>query len=638
MKRAMQIKIVLVLLTASFASAVEASATETFLSPQPTAIEVEGMLQIMLKFSEAALGDSLPVMVQFCDSLDVPVQGIPCTLTVGETKLARTSDANGEVLFWVSRNDVSGKIECTAYSDRPMEHYCPFYIDTPTWHLLSSGKEVGFETGVGLSEIKKDGIRVLYPEGFEAKAREVMTAIQEEKELIQRITGMRLFPLKIMLADKYVLGVCVGGFGLSLKQDSSYMNLWIYGIFSHEWVEGSLIHYYQIYGDTTNRWIGDGLASYVEKESLKQMKLIPSDSKPRALNLNEYTDEMVYDLRNWRTATWEDFSGGGGVGCLGYPLARYFWKKVVRKSGNPQIITEFLREYQKQDDKSSQNAIAILERLSGLDIDKELVITGKEYIENVNRYWPVAVPLPGMVMIGLIGIDNRFSMGDSTGKFTSPVRNVQIEGFFLDRYEVANKQFCEFLNAMGNQKEGGSYWFDEWYYSDIIHKGDSFRVKAGRESYPVSQVSWYGAAAYAKWAGKRLPTEAEWEYAASNGGKTLYPWGDDWHDDYCNWGEEGELDGYEFVAPVGSFEQGKNHYECYDMLGNVFEWVQDWYAPYDPADTINPQGPATGELKVHRGGCYKYSKEWQNRYARIGGRPSACYPCVGFRCAMDVPE
>jgi len=270
-----------------------------------------------------------------------------------------------------------------------------------------------------------------------------------------------------------------------------------------------------------------------------------------------------------------------------------------------------------------------------LDIDQELVITSQEFAENVNRYWPIPISPAGM---NLIFAGNSFMMGDSSEKSTSPVRKVQLDHFFLDRYEVTNKQFCEFLNEMGNQREGGFYWFNEWFYSSIIRDGDSFVVRSSREKVPVSMVSWYGAAAYAKWAGKRLPTEAEWEFAASNNGTTLYPWDGEWHDDYCNWGEGGELDGYEFVAPVDAFEKGKNHYDCYNMVGNVFEWVADWQATYDPADTINPQGPAEGDLKVHRGGCYKYSPEWQNRYARIGGSPSNTYPCVGFRCAADVPK
>lgn len=279
-----------------------------------------------------------------------------------------------------------------------------------------------------------------------------------------------------------------------------------------------------------------------------------------------------------------------------------------------------------------------------MDINKELVITGKEYqeylVELANSNPDYVIPPQGMT---LILTENPFVMGDTSSPFStsSPARRVHLDYFFLDEYEVTNAQFCKFLNAMGNQKEGGSYWLNERGYSEIIEENAAYRVKSGFEEYPACEVSWYGAAAYARWSGKRLPTEAEWEFAASNGGKTLYPWGDNWHDDYCNWGEEGKLDGYEYTAPVNSFEKGKNWYGCYNLVGNVFEWVWDWYDSYNPADTINPQGPTEPnkhQEKIHRGGCYKYDKDWQNRYPRLGGRASGSFPCVGFRCAADVPK
>ncbi|NLI99498.1 formylglycine-generating enzyme family protein, partial [bacterium] len=288
---------------------------------------------------------------------------------------------------------------------------------------------------------------------------------------------------------------------------------------------------------------------------------------------------MVFDLRKWREATFSSLEGGDAE-WLNYKIAPYFWAKVVDKSGNPEIIAQFLDEFKKQKKRTSEKAIEILSSLSGLDINKELVVSAKEYRENIYRYWPVPVTPLGMV---LITATNTFLMGDSSDRFTTPVRKITLNDFFLDRFEVTNEQYSEFLNDVGNQKEGGSYWLDETSYPDILLEDGKYIVRKGRENYPVFYVSWYGASAYAKWTGKRLPTEAEWEYAASNGGTTLYPWGNEWHDDYCNWGDTGKLDGYEFTAPVGSFEKGKNHYDCYDMVGNVFEWVADWYEPYDPA-------------------------------------------------------
>jgi len=238
----------------------------------------------------------------------------------------------------------------------------------------------------------------------------------------------------------------------------------------------------------------------------------------------------------------------------------------------------------------------------------------------------------------LIQPDGPFVMGDTMVEFSKPLRNIHLKSFFFDLYEVSNKQYCEFLNAVGNHLEGGTYWFNETSYSDILMEDGTYKVRKERENYPVTCVSWYGAKAYARWVGKRLPSEAEWEYAASNGGTTLYSWGNEWYSDYCNWGDDGELDGFEFKAPVNSFEDGKNLYGCYNLVGNVFEWVADWQTRYDSADTINPQGPQEGKLKVHRGGCYKYPEAWQDSHDRIGGPPYVTYPCVGFRCAMDVTK
>jgi formylglycine-generating enzyme required for sulfatase activity len=615
-------------------------------------IDVNEMLEDFLVYPEGATGDSMPVMVQFWDTLYQSVEGIPCTLKVGSKKLAGSSDAEGEVLFWVSRRETSKKIRFIAHPDRPVETEYSFLVDIPTGHLLSSGKKVGFETGAGLQEIKEDAIRVLYPEGFKAKAEEILAIMRQEKELIQNITGLGVYPLRIMLVDKYIPGICVNGYGLPLKQDSLYLNAEIYSTVPHEWFHQILNRYCEIDKDDFNRWIDDGLAEYVSDSVYK--RFAPPDPGLRALNLERY-EGQVYDLRCWLSLSAEEEAIAKGrelpkgegsiyVSWTGYSLAPYFWKKVVKKSDNPEIIAEFLAEFQKEEDRSSKNAIAILSRLSGLDINKELVISGEEYqqhlLELVKGNSDYVIPREGMA---LIPTDNLFVMGDSSSMFSSssPARTVHLDYFFLDKYEVTNAQYCEFLNAMGNQKEGDSYWLNERGYSEIINEDGKYRVNKGFEDYPVCEVSWYGAAAYAKWAGKRLPTEAEWEFAASNGGKTLYPWGDHWNDDYCNWGEEGKLDGYEFTAPVDSFASGKNWYGCYNLVGNVFEWVWDWYDSYNPADTINPQGPAEPDKyqeKIHRGGCYKYDKDWQCRYPRLGGRASGSFPCVGFRCAMDVPK
>ncbi|MCK4334817.1 SUMF1/EgtB/PvdO family nonheme iron enzyme [candidate division WOR-3 bacterium] len=569
--------------------------------------------------------DSIPLGLELYDSIGKPVVGQTCTLFVKSKEtlvLDRVSDDFGQLIFWVSQPRLKTKHELRISSNQPVTAGI-----SATSHDFGDPR-AGFETGEGLLTMKDGWVKVLYPKGQEAKAKEMLDALKESERIIDSITRMDLEPLKIIMTDRPT-NYTIGGWVSSLEPDMGSKYL----VWPHEWVEGSLSHFYDIYTDPTNRWIGDGLANYLSLIICNEF--YPLGSNFLRFYVTPANSNKVFDLRTWNTGSPKDFMSRKTIGISGYAIAPFFWAKVVEKSQNPQIIAMFLSEYKKQEDKSQRAAIQLLSRLSGLDIDKEMVITGKEYLKNIARYWPAAATPDNMTLIP----GGSFYMGDSSSGVSS-IRKVYLSSFFLDRYEVNNRQFCEFLNAMGNQKEGGSYWLDETSYPDILSENGKYYVRKRRENYPVCHVSWYGARAYAKWAGKRLPTEAEWGFAASNKGTTLYPWGNEWHDDYCNWKEGGELDGYEFTCSVYSLPQGINKYDCYNMVGNVFEWVADWFAPYDPADTINPQGPQDGgkrNLKVHRGGCYKYPKKWQNRYERIGGTPDACYSCVGFRCAADVP-
>ncbi len=600
------------------------------------------------------LPDSLPVLIQFYDSLNQGVQGLSCDITTkSHVVFHEVSDSNGEILFNIPSDDADGEMEFSVHHIQDkVEVMSYLYGDDVTPWLLKYDNGVldfEFEIGDGLLEIKKGIIRVLYQEGQKERAKEIIKVFQEEEKIIHNKSGLRLHPFKIYLVDRLMLGWTIGGYGIALKQ-TDYCRMSLQHVIPHEWVEVSLDINYDIYDeDSTTRWIGDGLANYLSFEI--QKLLFPDRFNRFSSRVALEDSSAIYNLKNWLAYgdmnEDEKFSAAGiskalnedtPVGYKGYQLAPYFWAKIVDKSGKADLIANFLAEFKNAEHKDSKTAIDILSRLSGLDIDKELVITGKEFTDNINRYWPIIIPPLEMELV-YSDNDRLFNMGDSNDVASSPVRKVLLrKSFFIDKYEVTNAKYCKFLNEMGNQKEGGSYWLDESSYPNILFEDGKYVVRKGYENYPVYYVSWYGAVAYAKWAGKRLPTEAEWECVASNSGSTKYPWGNEWHDDYCNWGEEGKLDGYEFVAPVGSFEKGKNYDDCYDLVGNVFEWVADWQARYNLADTIDPKGPETGDIKVHRGGCYKYEKEWQNRYARIGGKPSSSYPCVGFRCAVDVPD
>ena len=207
-----------------------------------------------------------------------------------------------------------------------------------------------------------------------------------------------------------------------------------------------------------------------------------------------------------------------------------------------------------------------------------------------------------------------------------PQHTVYLDAYYIDKFEVTNTQFEAFVNATG-------------YRTLAEQKGELNTWRAayapGMENYPVVWMSWYDADAYCKWAGKRLPTEAEWEKAARGNLGRIFPWGNDWDPKKANCGEAG----YGHTMPVGSFPDGFSYYGARDMAGNVWEWVADWWDPnyYSVSATRNPQGPLTAtQNKVLRGGAFGNAK-WQLRTAhRHTSGPDGYAPDHGFRCAKSA--
>ena len=256
-------------------------------------------------------------------------------------------------------------------------------------------------------------------------------------------------------------------------------------------------------------------------------------------------------------------------------------------------------------------------------------------------------------------------------KDEQPAHTVAVDAFWIDQTEVTNEQFAVFLNERGNQSEevadaefarwlgdhhryssvydgeqGQVYWLEPGRYGLIEQVGGQFRPRSGHEDYPVIEVSWAGAAAYCEWVGGRLPTEAEWEYAARGPGGPLYPWGDTFDGSQANYcdascserGRDAALDdGQAEWAPVGGYPEGASWCGALDMAGNVWEWVNDWHADRQcqRAAAKNPQGPDTGTLRIRRGGSW-YDQHWAMRStSRRAEFPSSLRAhWVGFRCAV----
>jgi len=251
-----------------------------------------------------------------------------------------------------------------------------------------------------------------------------------------------------------------------------------------------------------------------------------------------------------------------------------------------------------------------------------------------------------------------------------PSHEVYLDAFYIDKYEVTNRQFKEFVDAAGYvtdaEKAGSSSVIvpadqaDEVLQGTDIGskwvKGAAWYAPDGPESniedkmdHPVVHVSWNDANAYAKWAGKRLPTEAEWEKAARGETNTNWFWGDllDSAGKYANlYGEhrweyiypKEVIDGYLKTAPVGSLLP--NGYGLYDTAGNVYEWTADWYQYdyFNISPKNNPSGPSEGEGKVIKGGtwwlCECYLRPADRESAPIGDHNHG----MGFRLALDIEK
>lgn len=234
-----------------------------------------------------------------------------------------------------------------------------------------------------------------------------------------------------------------------------------------------------------------------------------------------------------------------------------------------------------------------------------------------------------------------YFMGDFTEAGSNnalPLHEVKLDSFKISCTTITNEMYCEFLNKEGNQIEKGQAWIKtDSQYSRIYSNNGTYYVKDPYKSFPVYEVSWYGAQRYCEWAGGRLPTEAEWEYAARNrGDKTPFDFGKNISKKKANYLIDQNDTLWHSVFPVMSFQA--NNLEVYDMCGNILEWCYDWYDKeyYSYSSSLNPKGPKEGELKVVRGGAWCFKKEQAMTFYRGSAKPGSRNNFTGFRVVMPA--
>jgi len=252
---------------------------------------------------------------------------------------------------------------------------------------------------------------------------------------------------------------------------------------------------------------------------------------------------------------------------------------------------------------------------------------GGEAAEEETPTEPAPAPIPeDMVEISA----GPFMMGqDGSKPKNGPGHEVDLPAYEIDRFEVTNDEFARFVNEAGFVTYAEQNSTKNWR--------DAAEAKGG--NHPVVYVTWDDAKAYCEWAGKRLPTEAEWEKAARGEDGRVYPWGNDYPaeaevDQFGNFYETG----LRSTFPVGAFEKGVSPYGVYDMSGNVREWVEDYFLPYPGA--AEDADPFFGEEnRVNRGGGWFDGEEGElvTTYNRNAGPPgTSANDDIGFRCARDA--
>jgi formylglycine-generating enzyme required for sulfatase activity len=228
--------------------------------------------------------------------------------------------------------------------------------------------------------------------------------------------------------------------------------------------------------------------------------------------------------------------------------------------------------------------------------------------------------------------EGEFLMGQDQGANEvdeRPLHRVWLDAFYIDRTEVTNAQFKAFCDATSRVYPNNPYWDGSYFL--------------GKPDHPVVLITYEQARAYCEWAGKRLPTEAEWEKAARGTDGRIYPWGNVWQEGLANLaGDDFGADRFYRTAPVGSLPNGASPYGALDMIGNVWEWCADWYDPsyYARSPQRNPQGPEMAlRERVARGGSFSSPRSPTGdttTHNRSKNAPNLPIDRLGCRCAAST--
>jgi len=239
---------------------------------------------------------------------------------------------------------------------------------------------------------------------------------------------------------------------------------------------------------------------------------------------------------------------------------------------------------------------------------------------------------PMLTQMAIIPAGTYLRGSNHGGRDEMPRHAVHLNPFAIDVHPVTNEQFILFLEAMGGEKDANNSDIIRLRESRIRRSGGKLLIESGYSRHPVVGVTWYGAVAYAKWVGKRLPSEAEWEIASCGGREDcFFPSGKEIEKTEANF----------FSSDTTQVESyPPNGLGLFDMAGNVYEWCQDWYDFhfYDVSmqEPNNPKGPPQGVYRVLRGGCWKSSREDLRCAHRHRNNPGQMCGTYGFRCAADV--